>query len=128
MNYTIEKIENGVALMRYEDGSYANITLEADMTLEQVDDIAFAYAPKTGASPDNIAVGHTRVAQAKPYTPPEDVEDEDAKGVETPEYLHNRILAYGDLSAQIEYITENGLDAWQAHVAEIKAKYPAPSE
>ena len=59
MNYTIEKIENGVALMRYEDGSYASITLEADMTLEQVDDIAFAYAPKP-AAPDNIAVGHTK--------------------------------------------------------------------
>ena len=53
--YTVEKIENGVALMRYADGSYANITLEADMTLEQIDDLAFAYAPKTGTAPTAIA-------------------------------------------------------------------------
>jgi len=25
---------------------------------------------------------------------------------------------------QIEFITENGLDAWQAKVAEIKARHP----
>ena len=32
--------------------------------------------------------------------------------------------AYGRPQEQIEYITENGLEAWQAKVAEIKAKYP----
>lgn len=126
MNYTVEEITNGIAVFRYADGSYANVTLEKDMSLEDIDDIAYSYAPKTGEAPSTIAVGHTRVAQAKPYTPPEEVEDEDAKVVETPEYLQNRILAYGDLSAQIEYITENGLEAWQKHVAEIKAKYPKP--
>ena len=46
---------------------------------------------------------------------------------EIPEYLQNRQAAYGDVASQIEYITENGLDAWQKHVAEIKAKYPKPS-
>lgn len=127
MNYTIEKIENGIALMRYEDGSYANITLESDMTPEQVDDIAFAYAPKTGTAPDNIAVGHTRVAQ-KMAPPPESESNEEQPVTEMPEYLNNRVQAYGDLAGQIEYITENGLEAWQAHVAEIKAQYPEPTE
>lgn len=37
-----------------------------------------------------------------------------------------RIQAYGLARDQIEYITENGLEAWQAKVAEIKAKYPKP--
>jgi len=36
----------------------------------------------------------------------------------------NRISEYGSAETQIEFITENGLEAWQAKVAEIKAKYP----
>ena len=30
--------------------------------------------------------------------------------------------------SQIEYITENGLDAWQTKVAQIKADNPKPSD
>ena len=29
-----------------------------------------------------------------------------------------------DSESQIEFITENGLEAWQTKVAEIKARYP----
>ena len=36
----------------------------------------------------------------------------------------NRKAAYGSLEQQIEYITENGIDAWQTKVAEIKADNP----
>ena len=36
----------------------------------------------------------------------------------------NRISEYGSTETQIEFITENGLEAWQAKVAEIKVKYP----
>jgi len=39
-------------------------------------------------------------------------------------WLENRQDAYGTIFEQMEYITENGLDAWQTKVAEIKAKYP----
>jgi hypothetical protein len=38
--------------------------------------------------------------------------------------VNKRIAEYGSVAEQIEYITENGLDAWQSKVAEIKAKYP----
>ena len=41
-------------------------------------------------------------------------------------YKEARLQAYGDAIAQIEYITENGLDAWQTNVATIKANYPKP--
>tara|TARA_Y100000310_G_scaffold37917_1_gene35554 strand:- start:42 stop:536 length:495 start_codon:yes stop_codon:yes gene_type:complete len=43
---------------------------------------------------------------------------EQASGIEA------RVLVYGPVAEQIEFITENGLEAWQAKVAEIKAKYP----
>jgi len=35
-----------------------------------------------------------------------------------------RLNAYGSAETQLEFITENGLEAWQVKVAEIKAKYP----
>tara|TARA_R100001129_G_C5106628_1_gene185915 strand:+ start:153 stop:479 length:327 start_codon:yes stop_codon:yes gene_type:complete len=40
----------------------------------------------------------------------------------------NRIKEYGSPEKMIEYITENGLDAWQSKVQEIKTKYPKESE
>jgi len=43
---------------------------------------------------------------------------EQASGIEA------RVLVYGPVAEQIEFITENGLEAWQDKVAEIKAKYP----
>jgi hypothetical protein len=39
-------------------------------------------------------------------------------------YADKRIEEYGSIAEQIEYITENGLDAWQSKVNSIKAKYP----
>tara|TARA_Y100000310_G_C20290501_1_gene626997 strand:- start:6 stop:533 length:528 start_codon:yes stop_codon:yes gene_type:complete len=39
-------------------------------------------------------------------------------------WLENRIAAYEGVDDQIEFITENSLEAWQTKVAEIKAKYP----
>ena len=38
--------------------------------------------------------------------------------------VQRRIKEYGSIAEQIEYITENGLDAWQSKVNSIKAKYP----
>ena len=40
----------------------------------------------------------------------------------------NRIKEYGSPEKMIEYITENGLEAWQSKVQEIKTKYPKESE
>ena len=38
--------------------------------------------------------------------------------------ISNRIKEYGSIAEQIEYITENGIEAWQSKVNSIKAKYP----
>ena len=40
------------------------------------------------------------------------------------EVIGNRKKEYGSLISQIEFITENGLDAWQTKVQQIKTKYP----
>jgi len=38
--------------------------------------------------------------------------------------IEARVMLYGPVIGQIEFITENGLEAWQSKVADIKAKYP----
>jgi len=38
--------------------------------------------------------------------------------------VSKRQAEYGSIAKQIEFITENGLDAWQTKVQQIKTKYP----
>lgn len=119
--YNIEKVENGIATVRYDDGSWAELVLSADMTEADLDDLASQFAPKTGTAPAFVSVGSARTATAKP----EETADSAGEYVDTrPDWLIAREEAYGSLSSQIEYITENGLEAWQTHVAEIKAANP----
>ena len=54
----------------------------------------------------------------------EAVADVAAKEVSQREVVANRREAYGSLESQIEFITENGLEAWQSKVAEIKTQFP----
>ena len=115
--YVVEKLENGIATIRYFDGSWAEVVLSSDMTQEDLDDLAHQFAPKAGAAPKFLFKGYTSKAKAKTVS----VEDNPETA---PTWLQNRMSAYGDPMSQIEYITENGLEAWQAHVAEIKKKYP----
>lgn len=120
--YTVEKIKNGIATLRYADNSWAEIVLSSDMTQEDLDDKAWEFRPKVGVAPSFVSEGSTSTASQKPEPIVEDTD-----GEELPQYLQDRIAAYGDVASQIEYITENGLEAWQTHVAAIKAKYPEPS-
>jgi len=39
-------------------------------------------------------------------------------------WMVNRLEAYGPVSSQIEFIVENGLDAWIEEVKQIKADNP----
>ena len=116
--YNIEKIEGGIATVRYADNSWAELVLSADMTQEDLDDLALQFAPKTGVAPSFATVGFTSTASAKPEPIIEEAVDD------RPAWLIAREAAYGSLASQVEYITENGLEAWQTHVAEIKAANP----
>jgi hypothetical protein len=61
----------------------------------------------------------------KPTLEQLDVFEAQAKIIESNQaQVQKRIAEYGSVAEQIEYITENGLNAWQSKVAEIKAKYP----
>lgn len=39
-------------------------------------------------------------------------------------WKEERMKAYGSIESQIEFIVENGLDAWQQKVQQIKDSYP----
>ena len=77
--YNIEKIEGGIATVRYADDSWAELVLSADMTHEDLDDLALQFAPKVGVAPDFATVGFTSTASAKPEpVEPEVVDDRPA--------------------------------------------------
>ena len=118
-DYSIEKIENGIATVRYADDSWAELVLSSDMTEAQLDDLAHQFAPKQGVAPSFAKVGFKSTASALPIKEADETP-------ETPAWLRARMDAYGTVDGQIEYITENGLEAWQAHVAKIKADNPKP--
>ncbi len=66
-----------------------------------------------------------------PESPPEEEHKHEEEGSNKPEenletYKWKRGLEYGLPHEQLEYITENGLEAWQKRVADIKKKYPKP--
>ena len=117
--YTVAEIDNNIAKIQFSDGTWTFIELTADMTEADLDDRVNSNIPlhlKTGeGTPTFIAEGQVRTASKKPV---------DAEIDDRPQWLINREDAYGTLESQIEYITENGLAAWQAHVAQIKADNP----
>jgi hypothetical protein len=62
---------------------------------------------------------------AKPTIAQLDAFETQAKIIESNQaQVQNRIKEYGSIAEQIEYITENGIEAWQTKVNSIKAKYP----
>ena len=116
-DYTVEKIDNGIATLRYADNSWSEIVLNSDMTAEVLDDLALQFAPKTGAKPSFLSAGDTRKAAAKTEEIIEVADDR-------PTWLIARTAAYGTAENQIEFITENGIETWQSKVAQIKTDNP----
>lgn len=121
MKYQIEEIdESGFATVRYPDGSWAKFMLDKDMKPEDVDNLAYQFRPKTGSVPIDLSVGDSR--EAKPSNSQED------DYIPNPDWLEKRIAAYGNIQSQLEFIAENGLEAWQEEVAMIKKQFPKVDE
>ena len=118
MQYTIPEINNGVAKVQWSDGTWTFVELKSDMTEADLDDLVHRMTPphlRTGETPSFLSEGATRTSAEKP--------EEDSTDPR-PQWEQDRVSAYGSPASQIEYITENGLDAWQAKVAKIKADNP----
>lgn len=115
MNYTVSEITDGVAKITLSDDSFIYIDLDENMTEADLDDAVFRAYPanlKTGSAPSFLSEGAERTAAA-------------VTASETrPDWQIARQNAYGGMAEQIEFITENGLEAWQTRVAEIKTANP----
>jgi hypothetical protein len=126
MQYKIEKLIDGFASVRFEDGSWAQILLHKNMTENELDEIVGQFAPKKGEAPDFIFEGQVR--QVKKIAEFVDASVAMTKPTEAeksaPDWVKKRLMAYGQVQNQIEFIVENGLDAWVEHVKEIKARFP----
>ena len=122
MQYEVTEINDGVATIQFEDKSYIYVELNADMTEEDLDDTIYRILPsnlKKGEKPDFLQVGQKRTAREKEEEEPVDPR---------PKWLADRQDAYGVWYSQLEYITENGLEAWQEYVAKVKADNPKTSD
>lgn len=118
MEYSIPEINNGIAKVVFSDGGWTFVELHADMDESDLDDLIFHIAPphlKTGEKPSFLEAGASRTAAAKSEPTPSDPR---------PAWQIARQEAYGSPEMQLEYITENGLEAWQTKVAQIKADNP----
>ena len=116
MQYTIPEITDGRAKIQWSDGSWTYLDFSSDMTEADLDDMVLQLVPphlKTGTAPSFLSEGATRTAAEKP-----------APVDPRPAWQIARQNAYGGAESQIEYITENGLEAWQTKVAQIKADNP----
>ena len=122
MQYEVTEIKDGIATIQFADKSYIYVELYADMTEEDLDDTIYRILPsnlKKGEKPDFLQVGQKRTACEKEEEEPVDPR---------PKWLADRQDAYGIWDSQLEYITENGLEAWQEYVAKVKADNPKTSD
>ena len=119
-SFTVDEIVNNVAKVTFSNGEHTFIELEADMDEADFDDAVLRRMPASlvggEGTPSFLTAGATRTAAEK------------AQPTFTPTYKDVRQALYGTPEEQLEYITENGLAAWQTKVAQIKSDNPKPSE
>jgi hypothetical protein len=101
--------------LRYKIEAY----LEREVSLQ--DDVEIEK-DENGVETINAWLTNDKV---KPTTEQLDALESEAQSLENNKIVRGkRRTEYGSLEDQIHFITENGLDAWQTKVQEIKTKYP----
>ena len=71
---------------------------------------------------DSIIRENTPEGEPQTYQPT----TEEINKAEIQYYASRRAFKYGPMERQIEFMTENGITAWKAHVADIKSNIPKP--
>tara|TARA_R110000744_G_scaffold374824_1_gene487866 strand:+ start:700 stop:1110 length:411 start_codon:yes stop_codon:yes gene_type:complete len=124
MKFTIREINNGIATVDFEDGAWAEVPMNADDSEEIFSRNVEGYVTKTFKAPEwslpEATVDGSTVEREIPSSDPSPVDD-----VILLQWMEDRIRAYGSPASQLEFITENGLEAWQEEVAAIKKNFPA---
>ena len=131
MKYTIREIKDGVATVDFEDGAWAEVPMAESDTVETFNSKVGDYSTKAYTAPswaaseasiDGSVVEREAVWDARnPLEVAIPTDDEDESSIE---WINDSVNAYGPVSSQIEFIVENGLDAWIEEVKQIKADNP----
>ena len=118
MDYKITQRDGAKATIEYTDGSHAELSINSTTTKSHFEQMVKDFAPKSDAdvSVDWLSVGDKTTEEVEEIIAPST----------NPDWMIARIKAYGLPSEQVEYITENGLNAWQTNVAQIKTANPKP--
>ena len=125
MDYTITELSDGNAVVTFDDGAWANVPVLTEDTKETFEERVQGYATKLPQSnPAWIAASQTGSItqiefEANAVVTPASDDD-------NPAWLNARIAAYGSWASQLEFITENGIAAWQEEVENIKLAHPRP--
>lgn len=117
--------EEGYVDVEYEDKSWARIYTPDGMTKCDWENSVLAYSRANApppSVPDFITVGFSGDLSVDKGGVSEPSEEP------TPEWFLDRQSAYGTAESQIEFIVENGLEAWQEHVRMIKELFPKDDE
>lgn len=131
MKYTIREIKDGVATVDFADGAWAEVPMVESDTVETFNSKVGDYETKAYTAPswaeseasiDGSVVERESVWDAR--NPQELIIPDDEDESVSIEWLSDRVNAYGPVSTQIEFIVENGLDAWIEEVKQIKADNP----
>ena len=128
MKFTIREIIDGVAIVDFEDGVCASVPMASDDTEAAFIRKASEYATKTFTAPDWVnsesSIDGATVERTVDTSEINGEDDYTEFYAEKAEYIQNRMAAYGTPESQLEFITENGLEAWQEEVADIKSANP----
>jgi len=103
----------------------ANLTTKIELYSNREVDFLKDVRLQDNSDGKGVFIAEWNLNIPKPTMAQLDAFEAQAKIVESNQsQVQNRIKEYGSIAEQIEYITENGLDAWQTKVNSIKAKYP----
>ena len=114
MEYSIRELKEGIAVVDYPNGQWAQIPMTEEMTKEIFEDLVIQFGPKAHVAPSWVAVGPGVAAPLPPV-------------VEEITYIDLRIAGYGSPEQQLEMIEEQGIDAWRDHIRAVKEAHPAPT-
>ena len=110
--YTLEDLRNEAPNTSFPKNSLSNADIQGMMGIVEVVDAVKNPSTSQTSSAGAVTLVDGVWTQTWDYT-------------DVP-YNEKRKEDYGDPYAQIEFITENGLEAWQAKVAQIKIDHPKP--
>jgi len=103
----------------------ANLTTKIKLYANREIDVRTDFILQDNSDGKGVFIAEWNLDIPKPTMAQLDAYEAQANIVESNQaQVQKRVKEYGSIAEQIEFITENGLDAWQSKVQAIKNKYP----